>query len=59
MKNMNGNAQRKRRNAGKNKDSEQFSKVNLLERRIEELKDTIIREKDQFLKEDLKARGLK
>lgn len=56
---MSNNAQSKRRKTGNVKDSEQFSKANLLERRIEELKDTIVREKDQFLKEDLKARGLK
>ena len=56
---MSNNAQSKRRKTDNVKESEQFSKANLLEKRIEELKDTIVREKDQFLKEDLKARGLK
>ena len=56
---MSNNAQSQSRKTGNVKDAEQFSRVNLLERRIEELKNTFFREKDQFLKEDLKARGLK
>lgn len=56
---MGKKTQSRRRKPGNVKDSDQFNKVNLLERQIEELKNTIVREKDQFLKEDLKARGLK
>ena len=55
---MSNNTQSQGRKTGNVKDSEQFSKVNVLERRIEELKNIFVREKDQFLKEDLKARGL-
>jgi len=56
---MSINARRQGRKTGNVEDSDKFSRVNLLERRIEELKNTFVREKDQFLKEDLKARGLK
>lgn len=56
---MSNNAQSQRPKKGNVEDSEQFSRASLLERRIEELKNTFVREKDQFLKEDLKARGLK
>ena len=56
---MSNNEQSQNRKNGNVKDSEQFSRVNLLEKRIEELKNTFVREKSQFLKEDLKARGLK
>ena len=56
---MSNNVQSQGRKTDKVKDSEQISRVNLLEKRIEDLKNTFVREKDQFLKEDLKARGLK
>ena len=39
--------------------SVQSGRVSLLEKRIKELKSIFIQEKDQFLDEDMKARGLK
>ena len=39
--------------------SVQSGKLSLLEKRIKELKSIFIKEKNQFLDEDMKARGLK
>ena len=41
------------------KQREMYDRINKLERRIEELSDRIDKQKELFLDEDLKARGLK